>query len=363
MKRPINIDLKRLVYVMPVNEAASFDDTCRRVLKDKKLDDRRFDCKDGRSGQTEPKSTSEDKYRAAEEDRDLFKRNYTDKDKECKESHRLVTKFLRTCNEQEKTIKGLQEGFSKDVDDNQQSKLQTELLRLTEVEQSLRKELCSKLSESIKERACYSSLEAKQGHETLHNGLNSLFIVESEMKLQGFKREAESLTRCLQTISDILLEKSCGGAPDKECSEVNLMAKSELKLEALMTRAEVVKTARGNDILTCELQNAMDNLSCITHKKKDLEIQLIKKDESIYRLQNALQDCKKELAIVNGILPKVSKECDNMWEDLKKYSEDNMLLSSEVGMLKKKIEALDEAVLKRDGEITILKDAIEKPGF
>ena len=52
-------------------------------------------------------SELQDKCRAAEEDRDLFKRNYAEKDKECKELHRAVTKFLRTCNEQEKTIDGL----------------------------------------------------------------------------------------------------------------------------------------------------------------------------------------------------------------------------------------------------------------
>nr|XP_043634151.1 myosin heavy chain, non-muscle-like [Erigeron canadensis] len=384
-------------------------------------------------------SSLQDKYSAAEGERDLLKRNYSDKDKECKELHRAVTKFLRTCNEQGKTIEGLQEGFSKDLrkfDHNQQSKLQTELLRLTGVEQSLRKELesyrlevdslrheninllhrlkgsakddgfstfkldqelwsrihclqnqgmclindsvqlCSKLFENVKERACYSSLETKQGNERLHDGLNSQFIVDSDMKLQGFKTGAESLTRSLQTVSDVLHEKSCAGAPDKECFED--VAKSDLKAEALMTRvlreklyskevdverleAEVAAAVRGNDILRCEVQNAMDNLSCITHKMKDLEIQQIKKDESIYRLQNELQDCKKELAIVNGILPKVSEERDMMWEEVKKYSENNMLLSSEVGMLKKKVEDLDEAVLTRDGQITILKDAIGKP--
>ncbi|KVI09775.1 myosin-13 [Cynara cardunculus var. scolymus] len=387
-------------------------------------------------------SELQDKYRAAEEDLDCFKRNYADKDKECKELHSAVTRLLRTCSEQEKTIEGLREGLSEEVrkkgsvenkfDHNQQSKLQIEHLRLTGVEQTLRKEvesyrlevdslrheninllhrlkgsskdggfstfkldqelwscvhclqnqgtclindnvqLCSKLLENVKERALNSDNEASK------NGLDSQFIMESDMKLQGFKRGAESLTRSLQTVSDVLREKSCTGTLYSDCSEE--VVKSDLKAECLMTsllreklyakevdverlEAEVATGVRGNEILRCEVQNAMDNLSCITHKMKDLEIQVMKKDESIYRLQNDLQDCKKELSVVNGILPKVSEERDMMWEEVRQYSENNMLLSSEVGMLKKKVEALDEEVLLKEGQISILKDALGKQPF
>ncbi|XP_076898189.1 uncharacterized protein LOC143551693 [Bidens hawaiensis] len=371
-------------------------------------------------------SELKDKYIAAEEDRDLCKTNFESKDKECKELHKAVTRLLRTTNEQDRTIEGLHEGFSKEMrnfNHNQQSKMQTELLRLTGVEQALRKEvesyrlevenlrhenvnllnrlkgntkgggfssfkldqellnsihclqnqgtslindsmhLCQKLIENIKERA-------------LQNGLDSQFIMECDMKLQGFKRGSKSLTRSLQTVSDVQREKSCIGTSDEQCSED--LVKSDLKAEALMTsllreklyskemdverlEAELATAVRGNDILRCEVQNAMDNLSCITHKMKDLEIQLVKKDESIYHLQNSLQECKKELSVVNGILPKVSEERDMMWDEVKQYSENTMLLSSEIEMLKKKVEALDEDVLLKEGQITILKDAIGKP--
>lgn len=66
---------------------------------------------------------------------------------------------------------------------------------------------------------------------------------------------------------------------------------SELRAEVLLTRllrerlyskdldieqlqAEQVAYVRGNDILQCEVQNALDTVSCITHKMKDLEIQV-----------------------------------------------------------------------------------------
>lgn len=89
----------------------------------------------------------------------------------------------------------------------------------------------------------------------------------------------------------------------------------------------------------------------------------MKKDETIKQLQRELQDSAKELKIMKGILPKVSEERDMMWEEVKQYSEKNMLLNSEVNVLKKKIEALDEDILLKEGQITILKDTIGHKPF
>ncbi|XP_071695183.1 uncharacterized protein [Rutidosis leptorrhynchoides] len=178
------------------------------------------------------------------EDRDLFKRSYEEKYRECKELHLAVTRFLKTFNEQEKTIEGLREGLLtkqvRNFDHNsQQSNLEIEQLRLTGVEQALRKEvesyrleidslrreninllhrlkasskdkgfssfkldqelwsrihclqnqgtcliddtleLCSKLIEKIKERGAHS-LSSLEYNEALQNGLDSQFIVESD---------------------------------------------------------------------------------------------------------------------------------------------------------------------------------------
>lgn len=88
---------------------------------------------------------------------------------------------------------------------------------------------------------------------------------------------------------------------------------------------------------------------------------MMKKDETINQLQGDLQDCKKELSIIRGILPKVSEERDMMWEEVKRYTESNMLLNSEVNALRKKIESLDEDILVKEGQISILKDSLGKP--
>ena len=90
---------------------------------------------------------------------------------------------------------------------------------------------------------------------------------------------------------------------------------------------------------------------------------MLKKDESHNRLQTDLQESTKELTVIRGMLPKISAERDLMWEEVKQYSEKNMLLNSEVNVLKKKLEALDEEILLKEGQITILKDTLGKKPF
>ncbi|XP_059628218.1 uncharacterized protein LOC132271011 [Cornus florida] len=401
-------------------------------------------------------SDIQEKYKAAEEDRDCIRRNYEEKEKERKQLHKSITRLLRTCSEQEKTIDGLRKGLSHEIKkgslenfDKQLGKLQMEQMRLTGVEQALRKEvesyrlevdslrheninllqrlkgsgneggfsifkldqelqnrvcclqnqgltllnentqLCSKLLDHIKEKTTQIP-ETNQGTEVITNGFDDQFIVEADMKVQGFKRGTESLRRSLQTISGLLHEKSnlvileshshslvdeSGWLNSKSVEDT---IKSELKAETLLTsllreklyskeldveqlQAELAAAVRGTDILRCEVQNALDSLSCVTHKMKDLELQMIKKDENTNRLQDDLQEYTRELSIMRETLPRVSQERDLMWEEVKQYSEKNMLLNSENNVLKKKIEALDEDVLLKEGQITILKDTLGKP--
>ncbi|PHU16687.1 hypothetical protein BC332_12382 [Capsicum chinense] len=88
---------------------------------------------------------------------------------------------------------------------------------------------------------------------------------------------------------------------------------------------------------------------------------VLKRDENINQLTNDLQECMKELGVVKGILPKVFRERDFMWEEVKSYSEMNMLLNYEINMLKKKVDTLKKGILMKQGQITILKDWIGKP--
>ena len=103
----------------------------------------------------------QEKYKIAEENRDCFLRNFEEKEEECKELHKSLTRLLRTCSEQEKSIAGLQDGFSEELHKNHPmesvdkhianhhmenvdkhiAKMRMEQMRLTGVELALRKEL------------------------------------------------------------------------------------------------------------------------------------------------------------------------------------------------------------------------------
>ncbi|KAL3521000.1 hypothetical protein ACH5RR_019149 [Cinchona calisaya] len=398
-------------------------------------------------------SELQEKYKASEEDRDCLQRNFEEKVNECKDLHRSITRLQRTCSEHEKTIDGLRglcEEIQKNTStadiDNQLVKLRNEQIRLTGLEHALRKELescrlevdslrheninllhrlkdtvkeggfstfkldqelwnricclqnqglsyladsaqlCKKLLECIKVNASHAT---KPGLGVEGMGLSSQYVVECEVKLQGFNRGIENLTKSLTVVSTVLHEKSQLVTPESQCPVSGVdtchnnkksedVIRSELRAETLLTtllreklytkeleieqlQAELAAAVRGNDILKSEVQNALDTLSCVTHQMKDLELQIIKKDENINQLQNEQQECTKELTIVRGILPKVSEERDLMWGEVKQYSEKNMLLNREINILKRKIEALDEDILLKEGQISILKDALGKP--
>ncbi|KAL4017878.1 hypothetical protein IC575_021454 [Cucumis melo] len=404
-------------------------------------------------------SNLQDKYKTAKEDRETFKRNFEEKDKECKELYKATTRLTRSCCDQQKTISGLQERFNHELGENTEierfdkhvAKLQMEQIRLTEVELGLRRELesckfeidslrhenisllnrlkhgrdesaltikldeemlarvdclqhqgltllnesfqlCAELFEFTKEKVHWLS-DSMQGMEVVKNNLDGIYFVESEMKLQGLKRGIESLKRSLKIASSLLHKKSNLAASEvhsqyvdaDESMQLNSEAtedvvKSELKAERLLTnllreklyskeleieqlQAEIATAARANHILKCEVQSAQDNISCITHKLKDQKLQILKRDENVNRLQNDLDESTTELAIIRGTVPKISEERDIMWDQVKQYSEENMLLNSEVNLLKKKIETLEEDILLREGQITILKDSLRNKSF
>ncbi|CAJ1977759.1 unnamed protein product [Sphenostylis stenocarpa] len=253
--------------------------------------------------------------------------------------------------------------------------------------------LCSRLLEFVKGKGSRLRQNVQLDLGAIGNGLDGQFIVESETKIQGLRSGTDGLTRSLQTMSSLLKDKSnpLTSKFQSECIDAAKLAtlndqssedilRTELKAECLVTsllreklyskelqaeqmEAELATAVRGNDILRCEVQNGLDNLSSVTHKLKDLELQMLKKDESRNCLQNDLQESNRELTIMRGKLPKVTEERDYMWEQVKQYNEQNMLLNAEVNVLKKKIETLEENNLEKEGQISILQDSLAKRSF
>ncbi|KAJ4885187.1 Uncharacterized protein Rs2_35280 [Raphanus sativus] len=394
-------------------------------------------------------SQIKESYAGATEDIDFLRRNFEEKDQECKELQKSVAKFLRTCKEQEKTIEGLRDGVSEESKkqpseklDQLVKKLQVEQIRLTGIELSLRKEVEAmkletdslrqenvcllnrlkgngeeievttlKLENELKMRICYLQdqglpmlnesnhlcykllkfikgkltqfPETSQSQDTgsVKDGLSEQFMIESEMKVHGIRRGTENLKRSLQTVTSVVAsnsESSCSstGRPKEQRNQsVEENLRAELRAETLITsllreklyskeqeieqlQAEVAAAVRGNEILRCEVQNTLDNLSVKTHDVKDLKLQMLKKEENINRLELNLQEAAKDITSLKTVLPKVSDERDQIWRELRQCCEKNMLMSSENETLRETIDRLEERVLEKEGEITILQDTI-----
>lgn len=371
-------------------------------------------------------SEIQDKLKVAEEVQSSMERNCKEKEKEYMELIKVVARLRGTCNEQERTIDGLRQCLNSESTTN---KLQMEQLRLTGVEQDLRRQLetCTAETNSLRSENIYllerlknmgkvgGSSALKLEHELVSRvqclqnmGLsllneciqmceNLLGVLESKTtsegfmeshsliqygsKVQGFRKGLEQLTRSLGKTASVLMEKAditnsasdLPDTPNRNVLEDDL--RSELKAERLLTsilkeklyskekdteqmQVELARALRSHDVLKREIQDASDTVLCVNHKMKNLELQIINKDGTINQLQGDIQSYEEELTTTRGILSKVSHERDLMWQEVKDYSEKNMLLNREVESHKKKIETLEEDTLLKDGQISILKDSL-----
>lgn len=177
--------------------------------------------------------------------------------------------------------------------------------------------LCSQLLEHVK---------GKDGSQTKASNLDGQFIVDCDIKIQGLRRGTETMSRSLQTVSAAFHEKSIlvssesqtqnqdddGFRQTNEQSQVTFvnagylrnchisslipllfqdMTTFKLKAEMLLTnllqeklyakeleveqlQAELATAVRGNDVIRCELQNALDHVTSTTHKMKGNELQV-----------------------------------------------------------------------------------------
>lgn len=151
-------------------------------------------------------SKLEEDYRGATEGMDCIRKNFEEKEKECRELHKSITRLSRTCSEQEKTIDGLRERLSEqfvniqpvEKFDKHFEKLKMEQMRLTGVELALRKEL-----ESY--RVEVDSLR----HENI-NILTRLKDNGNESGAINFKLDNEMSSRVyhLQNLGLVLLKES-----------------------------------------------------------------------------------------------------------------------------------------------------------
>lgn len=81
--------------------------------------------------------------------------------------------------------------------------------------------------------------------------------------------------------------------------------------------------------------------------------------EKIKNLQVDVEGHVKELIKLKDVLPRVSKERDDLSHEAEQMGWEALKLSAEVEVLRRKVLELDEDVMVRDGQITILCNTLE----
>ncbi|KAM0909300.1 hypothetical protein ACQ4PT_014914 [Festuca glaucescens] len=368
-----------------------------------------------------------------------------DKEGDNKALHQVVARLQTICNEQEKTIAGLRQGFSAEsgkesagCSSERKSRMRIELIRLTGVEQKLRGEVQSRRLEvealrqeniallnrlqSTENGSSFSSIRLAQElqarvdnlqiqglslldrtsqlctklldlvkcrrHENEHD--RDIDALDYALEFQGIKGGIENMKRSLQATNAVLAEKqnlieksgeaAAGGSSPRVQKDELYLVDSEFKLkeEALLSRvlkeallskeldieqlqSDVASLLRIQDVMRNEVQRVQDELSCITHKSKHMELQGSKKDELINQIQQDFQESAKELSSLRGQLKIVTDERDLSWQEAKQLRRTTTVMQNETGSLKKKIESLEEDILVKEGQISILQDNIYKP--
>uniref|UniRef100_A0A0D9X329 DUF7653 domain-containing protein n=1 Tax=Leersia perrieri TaxID=77586 RepID=A0A0D9X329_9ORYZ len=233
-------------------------------------------------------------------------------------------------------------------------------------------------------------MNCKRRENESDNGIAALTVTEYSSEFQSIKGRIQSLKQSLRTISSVLSEKEIvketsgdivvGCSPSTEQKDELSLDNSELKLkeeailnrvlkEALLSKeldveqleSDLASSLRVQDVMRNEIQRVQDELSCMNHKAKHLELQGLKKDETINQVQLDFQESAKELSSLRGTLKTVTDERDLLWQEAKQLRKNISVMQNETTSLKKKIEALEEDILVKDGQISILLDNINKP--
>ncbi|CAL9060039.1 unnamed protein product [Musa banksii] len=310
-------------------------------------------------------SELQEKLDASEEDRRRIARCFCEKEKENNELQKLVASLKQECDEQERTIGGLRLGYNNEVesrptDENDQlSRLQMEQLRLTGVEQKLRKEL----------ETCKHEQE-KLGHENI-GLLSRLQDAGNGGDVSWIKLDQELRARvdCLQTEGLSLLGDLLGLLDSQRVEQKqeprddtsgHLPVDYTIRNQSLSRRHENFRISLQTVAKILDEKSLPAEGSSMS-KQSEAELE-------IKQLETESQEYTEELTAARSMLSEVTEQRNQMWEEVKKSKENIMLIDDEVATLKKKTKELKEDILTEEGqiadlrdEIADLEDSLEKP--
>uniref|UniRef100_A0A0D9VTG6 DUF7653 domain-containing protein n=1 Tax=Leersia perrieri TaxID=77586 RepID=A0A0D9VTG6_9ORYZ len=443
-----NVSFQREVTLLESNRMDTSKKITSLELQNKQLNDELQKVKKEHDNLLKSSVELNDNLMKTAEERNQILECLKEKGDDNKALHTVIARLQRVSNEQEKTITGLRQSFNAELENRSLgtsesiNRMQMELIRLTGVEQKLRREIQScnceveslrkeniailnrlqnsdnklsissvRLDQELNTRVdilqlqglsllddtsqfCAKLLDSMKSKRSESIGsVDALTAIEYTLSYQSIKERIKNLKQSLQAINSMLTEKhneekigektgSCILRQDtlpKDDIEIKLKEEtllSRVLKEKLLSReqdieqlqSDLASSARIQDIMQNEIQRVQDELCCLTHKSKHLEIQVSKKDESISQIQQDFQESAKELTALRCTLKTVNDERDVLWQETKQLRKTVSALQNDVASLRQKIKSLDEDIMRKEGdillkegEISILLDSIDRP--
>lgn len=236
----------------------------RLDLQNKHLNNELQKVKDDRDNLHSSSVELQDKLTIAIEERDRIRESLKDKEEGKKVLHKIIARLQRTSNEQEKTITSLRKVFGDEIEKRDAgnsdiiNRMQMELLRLTGVEQNLRREIqsCTLEMESLRQEnvAIFNRLQRSEdgaNFSTVRLDQELQARVES-LQTQGLSLLDDSSQLCAKLLELIKLKKS------ENSSDVDALVAIEytLKYQSMIGGIENVKQSlRMIKSLLTEKQN------------------------------------------------------------------------------------------------------------
>ncbi|XP_078152092.1 uncharacterized protein LOC144547341 isoform X1 [Carex rostrata] len=226
----------------------------------------------------------------------------------------------------------------------------------------------------------------RENFEGLHGNEERYSLIQYTLKCESIKKGVEGLKRSLQCVSSVLDEKLVVEKSNEYSERQHMNNPAEVELEEqlksetminkilrenlfskekeiVQLQEEVASLVRGGELLQSEIQRMQGEISFLTYRTKDMEIQTGKKEERINQLQEELQDTVKELTATRSMLKTAMEERDVASHEVAHLQKANKDLTDDISFLHKRVELLDEDLLFKDGQISILKDKPQRSVF
>ncbi|KAI5068541.1 hypothetical protein GOP47_0016886 [Adiantum capillus-veneris] len=333
--------------------------------------------------------------KATEEDGNTLGRKYRHKEREVMEKQKAVSKLQKLCKEQDKTIAGLRFALGEQANSAQLQgkgeffvKLQRELVRLSGIEQGLRKEVDSYKTEVVAAKRENAILVDRLGTIMRKLGNVAIRLADSDsLDPEHPSREAKSCNQ--QDNAGIMRVEEINDEQEAEFDlrtsngndDMAIVLLGHSSNSASSNLLDVVakgsKMSEVHDLITSRLESHCEEREDLEKLQEDVQILVHTKDRlqeeasnlhsalsltnrRVHELETELASKEGELGGMKEELGRVQEQRDNVQKEADFMGREAIRLSTQVDRLRRKIERLDEDVMLKDGQLSILRGALHE---